>query len=121
MTAYTVAAEEEINKGERMIVEVEGNKIAIFNVNDEYYAYQNQCLHQYGPVCEGNTTDKWCDNFDKENFTLESKWVREEGILNCPWHEWEFDLITGECLSLPSASLPSYPVTVKDGEIILHV
>jgi nitrite reductase/ring-hydroxylating ferredoxin subunit len=37
----------------------------------------------------------------------------------CPWHGWEYDIETGDCLSKRSAFLPSYPVEVRDGEIVV--
>ncbi|MEM7504956.1 MAG: Rieske 2Fe-2S domain-containing protein [Pseudomonadota bacterium] len=41
---------------------------------------------------------------------------REGEILACPWHGWEFDLLTGECLT-DRKRLLTYPVEV-DGETI---
>jgi nitrite reductase (NADH) small subunit len=39
----------------------------------------------------------------------------------CPWHAWEFDCRTGECSFDASQRLAKYPVTVENGELILHL
>jgi len=66
-------------------------------------------------------------------------WGREGEILRCPWHGWEFDLITGRSIFNPHKmrvrtyevtierqedDLPeeveTYPVTVEEGLGIFH-
>ena len=56
-------------------------------------------------------------DFSKMNIV--ENWVKEGKILNCPWHGWEYDIKTGVCLSRRSVKLPSYPVRVEDGKIIV--
>jgi len=41
-------------------------------------------------------------------------WGREGEILACPWHGWEFDLLTGKALADQRVRLRRYPVTVAD-------
>ena len=53
---------------------VEGRHIAIFRLDDGYYAIDNLCLHQAGPLCEGPL---------------------EDGVVTCPWHGWSYDVRTG--------------------------
>jgi nitrite reductase/ring-hydroxylating ferredoxin subunit len=47
----------------------------------------------------------------------EYRWGREGEILACPWHGWEFDLLTGRALADPRVRLRLYPVTVRDDTI----
>jgi len=42
-------------------------------------------------------------------------------VLMCPWHGWEYDVISGACLSKRSVELPSYPVEVRDGELVVRM
>ena len=35
----------------------------------------------------------------------------------CPWHGWEYRLLTGECAPDPSLRLKSYEVVERDGGI----
>ena len=116
-----IAREDEIPEGERIIVQVEGREIAVFNINGEVFAYTNWCLHQGGPICEGALTGTSKETFDRETLTNEFSWGREGEILNCPWHGWEYDVRTGECLSRSNRDLHSYPVTVKDGDVVISL
>lgn len=121
MSDHVIAAEDELAEGERIIAQVEGREIGVFNIEGEYYAYTNWCAHQAGPACEGNITGTIEACFDEESLQTDLKYVKENGILNCPWHGWEYDITTGECLSRQRIKLPEYPVTVKDGDIVVSL
>ena len=121
MTTHTVASTDEIAEGERMLVELEGREIGIFNVDGTYHAYLNWCVHQSGPCCEGSLTGTTEAEYDADAGEVDLSWVKEDKILNCPWHGWEYEIETGDCLSKREHTLPSYPVTVEDGEITVEL
>lgn len=119
MTEHVVASTDELPSGERILVQVEGREIGIFNVDGDFFAYTNWCAHQSGPCCEGTVTGTQSSTFDRETLEISLEYVKEGEILNCPWHGWEYDLITGECLSRGKVRLPGHEVRAEDGEIIL--
>lgn len=90
--------------------------VGVFNVNDTYYALANRCPHRHGPLCLGEvtgmTTGGDADELD---------WVAEGEILRCPWHAWEFEIATGDSITEPGRRVPTYPVYVEDGEVILEM
>ncbi|GGF86727.1 Rieske (2Fe-2S) protein [Paenibacillus abyssi] len=45
----------------------------------------------------------------------------EYGELVCPMHGWTFNTHTGACLNVPSKGLESYPVIVRDDELIAQL
>ncbi|MCA9915429.1 MAG: Rieske 2Fe-2S domain-containing protein, partial [Anaerolineae bacterium] len=49
----TVATIDEIPPGERMVVELGRHWVAIFNVDGTYYAIEDVCTHDDGPLAEG--------------------------------------------------------------------
>lgn len=110
---YIVARTEEIPSGARRIVRLGERSIGIFNVHDHYVAVLNVCPHELAPVCLGrlggttlpSAPGKWL-------------WGREDEILACPWHGWEFDLFTGACLT-DRRRLRLYEVIVEDNHIIV--
>ena len=69
-----VAKTSEIPAGQGKCVEVEGRRLAIFNVDGSYYAIDDVCQHQGGPLGEGELSGK---------------------IVTCPWHGWEYDVTNG--------------------------
>ena len=118
-TRHAVAKTDEIADGERLVTQIEGREIAVFLQDGEYYAYLNWCAHQGGPCVEGALTGTEIASYDRETGEVQSRWEREGEILNCPWHGWEYDLTNGNCLSRKGVTLPSYPVEIEGGKIIV--
>jgi nitrite reductase/ring-hydroxylating ferredoxin subunit len=82
------------------LVEVGGEKIAIFNFAGSY-AIENTCPHRGGPLAEG---------------TLEG----EEVI--CPWHGSRFNVKTGAVLTPPAPrGVKSFPVRVTGNDIEVEI
>ena len=98
MTRYvTVAKTAEIGPGEREIFDIEGCYIAVFNVSDRYYAIEDRCTHDDGPLVEGDL---------------------DEYAIECPRHGARFDIRNGKALSMPAVvDVPWFPVRVEGDEI----
>lgn len=93
----TVATVDELGNGQRLIVEIDGEAIAVFNIAGDYYAITDVCSHDDGPVAEGE--------------------LREYEI-ECPRHGARFDLRSGKVLSLPAiVDIPAYSVRVAGDQI----
>jgi nitrite reductase/ring-hydroxylating ferredoxin subunit len=43
--------------------------------------------------------------------------VMEGRIVRCPWHQWEFDITTGQNLASPHKRVRTYDVEVVDGRM----
>lgn len=121
MTEYAVAKETDLADGERILVEVEERSIGVFRIDGEYYAYADFCVHQGGPCCEGKLSGTRTATFDREALETHVEWVHEGKVLTCPWHGWEFELTSGDCLSNTNYRLPDYPVRTEGGEIIVEL
>ncbi len=111
-----VAGAGEIPPGGRKLVEVAGRSVGVFNVHGSFVAVLNVCPHQLGPVCLGPVRGTTLDSPPGEY-----RWGREGEILACPWHGWEFDLLTGKALADRHKRLRLYPVTVRDGIVYVTV
>jgi len=74
--------------------------IALFRVGSELRATDNACPHQGASLSDG--------------------WV-EDGVVACPWHCWQFDTKSGECLSVAGRDLAVYTVEVKDDKAVITV
>lgn len=120
MTEYIIAKEEEVKEGERIVAQIEGREIGVFNIDGEFVAYANWCPHQGGPCAEGNITGTVEATFDRDDLEVSMEWT-DEDVLNCPWHGWEYNIKTGECLSRNKVRLPSYNVKVEEGNIVLDL
>jgi len=112
---YVVAHTADIPVGARRLVELAGKSIGVFNVNGSYIAVLNVCPHELAPVCRGRVSGTTLPSTPGEWV-----WGREGEILACPWHGWEFDLLTGACLS-DKRRLRLYDVRIEDDHIIVMV
>lgn len=121
MEEHVIATTDELSKGDRKLVEIEGREIAVFYVDGEYHAYTNWCAHQAGPVCEGKLTGTSNAEFDRDSLTVDLEWCKEGEVLNCPWHGWEYDVTDGSCLSKEKVQLPSHSIKVENDEIIISL
>lgn len=118
---HVVARTDELGPGDRVVTQVRGREVAVFNVDGELVAYPNWCPHQGGPLCEGDVGGTTEASFDRESLATELRWVREGAVLRCPWHQWEFDLRENAFLHDADRSLPSYPVSVEDGDVVVRL
>src|SRR5688572_26339250 len=96
MAGHVIGKAADLPPGQRAIVMVKGISVGVFNVNGEYYALNNRCPHQGGPLCEGPICDLLVSPLPGQ-FEL----TRRGEIVRCPWHKWEFDIKTGRAIGDP--------------------
>jgi nitrite reductase (NADH) small subunit len=113
---YVVAPVADLPPGERKIVTVNGREIGVFNIGGRYYALLNYCPHRAGPLCRGRLRP-----LVTASTFYELAYDRENEILKCPWHQWEFDVTTGCALYDVKMQVKTYHVALEDDEIILYV
>lgn len=96
MTLVTVCPVEELPPGEVKIVHAGDISLGVYNLGGEFYALEDRCSHDDGPLCEGD--------FDLE-----------EGFAICPRHGAQIDIRTGRALTLPAVfPVSTFPVVVED-------
>lgn len=101
----------------RVIVDIDGQEIAVVRVDGQYYALLNFCVHQGGPLCEGTLTGRTTVGEDGWEWEYDDT----EKNVRCPWHGWMFDVTTGTCVDAKRYSIPTYEVEVEDGDIYVIV
>jgi nitrite reductase/ring-hydroxylating ferredoxin subunit len=106
--------------GERRIVNHSGREIGVFHWQGQFYAYENLCVHQGGPACEGLIMHKVEDLLGPDRTWHGQRFSDEEIHFVCPWHGYEYDLKTGECAADRSLKLKSFDV-VRRGEDVYVV
>ena len=111
MAQHVVARTDEIPPGERMIVEVEGRKVGVFNVDGTYVAFLHRCPHMGGPLCDGQVIGL-VESSGPGDVRLDDG----RKFLTCPLHGWEFDVHTGQSYFDPKrVRARRYPVEVRSG------
>ena len=110
---------EEIPEGGRKLVKIGDIEVGIFRIHDRFYAVQNECVHQSGPVCSGKISGVLCANVTANK--VKTEWLKEGEILICPWHGVEYEIITGRCFAYKDRTLRTFPVRVEDGKVIVDL
>lgn len=113
---------EEIPPGERrLVVPFRGRAgIGVFNVGGAFYALRNLCPHKAGPLCTGRVSGWVVADAPPSTDTPGMAYVREGEIIRCPWHLWEFEIVTGRCLVDAKVHAKTYPVAIEDGQIVVY-
>ena len=97
----SVTTTDDIGPGKVKVYGVNGKQIAICNVDGTFYAIDDECTHDGGPLDQGEL---------------------EGTEIECPRHGALFDVTTGKALTLPAVKpVRSYPVEVDGNEIKVEV
>ncbi|MEE8242164.1 MAG: Rieske 2Fe-2S domain-containing protein [candidate division NC10 bacterium] len=95
-----VAQVSDLPPGEGKVVEVEGQPIALFNVDGTFHAIHNTCLHRGGPLGEGDL---------------------EGAVVTCPWHGWQYDVTNGTKVRNPDVKVASFEVQVEGSDVLVEL
>lgn len=99
----------EIPPGTAKMVKVENKPIAIYNLNGNFFATDDTCPHEGGPLSSGL--------IEGENVT-------------CPWHGATFQITSGKALEPPAGEkmgppvdkgVACYSVRIVDGELEIEI
>ncbi|WP_165976335.1 Rieske (2Fe-2S) protein [Bacillus salipaludis] len=108
---------EQLKPGDRKLVKIDKLEIAIINVDNNLYAFRNECPHQGISMIYGPVTGTMIPSNPKEY-----KYGLDDQLIKCPLHGWEFDLKTGKSLFSPNkVSLITYDVRNEDNQIVLYL
>ena len=116
-----VASVSELDEGDRKIVDVDGTSIGVFNIDGEYYALENLCAHQGGPVCTGKQQGALLGEFEEPGKRVREYFSEDIPAIACPWHGWEYDVRTGKHLGDPEISIETFEVVQDGGELFVEV
>ncbi len=96
-----VATTDEMPPGARKVVDVDGVFVAVFNVGGQFYAVEDACSHDDGPLAEGEL-----DGY----------------VIECPRHGAQFDIRDGRVLRFPAVvPIRTFEVKVEDGDVLVKV
>ncbi|MDR3710743.1 MAG: Rieske 2Fe-2S domain-containing protein [Capsulimonadaceae bacterium] len=108
-----VARDVDIAEGARLIVEPRpGLSVGVFRIDGSLRAIKNVCPHNGAPLCRGTLHAS-----HEPGETREFHPGLVGRVLRCPWHGWEFDVVTGKALYDAKSRVATYPVEVDDGSV----
>jgi 3-phenylpropionate/trans-cinnamate dioxygenase ferredoxin component len=102
MAEFVKAANtDEVAPGQARLVNVKGREIVLFNIEGAFFALENACTHEEGPLAEGEVLGH---------------------EVTCPWHGAKFDIRTGEALGPPAyEAVTRYNVRITGTDIEIEL
>lgn len=100
MSYVSAAKIKDVKEGEGKTVSVNGQEVALFNVEGKFHAIDNSCVHKGGPLGEG---------------------MLEGDVVTCPWHGWKYNVKTGVSPVKSSVSVKAFKTKVVGDEIQVEV
>ena len=103
MGIFTKAiAVRDLSAGMKKTVMVAGKKLAIANVDGEFFAIDDACTHQ--------------------ECSLGTEGFLDGNVVICGCHGAQFDMTTGKVLSLPAPTdVTSYETKVENGDVLVNI
>ncbi len=96
-----VAKTSEIGDKSAKCVDVQGKTLAVFNLGGEFYAIDDACPHEEGPLSEGYV---------------------EGDEVECPWHAARFNIKTGAHICAPAYDdVACYKVRISGDDVEVEV
>ena len=93
---------EDLPSGMKKTVVLGGKKIALANIDDEFFAIDDTCSHEQCSL----GTDGFLDG----------------NVVTCGCHGAQFDMTSGKVLSLPAPTdVSSYTVKVENGDVFIDI
>ncbi len=94
-----IARTSDIADGTVKVYDCDGHNVAICNVDGNFFAVQDLCTHDGGPLGEGELVGSQ---------------------IECPRHGARFDVKSGKALCLPAViGIPTYEVDVRGEDIFV--
>ena len=99
-TRIELCSSDDVAPGTALKVDTNGLELAVFNVEGAFFVMDDLCTHGPGSLSEG---------------------FIDGDVIECPFHNGQFDIKTGEVVS-PPCMVPQkiYPVTVEDGKVVIE-
>jgi nitrite reductase/ring-hydroxylating ferredoxin subunit len=95
-----IASKADVPAGAGRAFEVDGKQVALFNCGGMFYAIENECKHQGGPLGEGDL---------------------DGTIVTCPWHAWTYDVTSGASPDDPDCRVGCYPVRIEGDDVLVDL
>lgn len=110
---FIVGRPSSIPEGGHVLVTAGGHEIGVYRFGGRFYGLLNRCPHLAGPLCKGQVVT--------EVFSPMPGDVRgnpDRAFVTCPWHNWEFDIKTGQSYWNPKLRVRPFPVGVEGAEAL---
>lgn len=119
MSEVLVGELAQIADGDHRIFRIDAFEVGVFRQGERIVAWENRCPHAGGPVCQGKIFRKVEEALGPDKKSLGLRFTPTAQIV-CPWHGFEFDVVTGAHPGDPKMRLRSVDVSLREGRIYIR-
>ena len=105
----------------RLVLDIGDKTIGIFRVRGRLHAYENNCPHMGGPVCQGLIIPAVREVLNDKQVSTGYRFDESDMRIVCPWHGYEFSIESGSHPAKESIRLKRVPVDEEGGEVYVTV
>jgi nitrite reductase (NADH) small subunit len=117
MSELLVGKVSDFAERDRKVIVGQGREIGVFRLGEEFFAWENQCPHMGGPVCQGKILNRVEERIGDDKRSLGFQFSRTQVNIVCPWHGYEYDIRTGLHQGNADVRLTPVAVIVRQGEV----
>lgn len=117
---YAVCSSAELPEGARRIVRCGTLTVGVFRVHGQLRGWENKCVHQGGPVCQGKIIPRVEEVLTADRQATGYRYSETQTHIVCPWHGYEYDLLSGEHPGDPAVRLNPVEVREENGSIFVR-
>lgn len=99
MATLDLAEAAAILPGQSAEIVADGRIFAVFNVDGVFHVLDGICPHAGGPLGKG---------------------MLRGNVVTCPWHGWQFNVVSGQHCLTPRICQSSYPARVEGGRVVIE-
>ena len=112
---------DELREQERIVLDIDGKELGVYFLGDEVRAWANVCPHAGGPVCQGKIMPRTVQLVREDKKSGGLGFSETQRNIVCPWHGYEFDMLTGRHPADATVGLRAIPVRVVDGDVVVSI
>src|SRR5215207_2102109 len=113
---HDISSAEELELSGQVVARIQGREVGIVRdpTDGSLHGLRNRCPHHGGPLCLGTVRERVAGSPGRYELVGQS-------VLRCPWHGWEFDPATGQCLDEPSMRVAVYPAKAEGDRVLIDI
>jgi len=100
MPQHRACSVDDVPPGTGKELVVGGKIVALYHVDDQFYALDGICPHAGGPLGKG---------------------MLRKTIVTCPWHGWQFDVTTGRHCLTAHIQAKKYSTTIEGNDVFIDL
>ena len=118
---HLAARSDSIPEKGRLVIDIGETTVGLFRVGGKLFAYENNCPHMGGPVCQGLIIPAVRELISDTQVSTGYAFDESEMRIVCPWHGYEFNIETGSHPAKESIRLKRVAVEEDGGEVYVSL